>query len=113
MTSCAADIWEEKIAEVTEEQDAIMFTDGSKGKDGRVAGGWAKDTFQAGPRDGGRYLGEGATVWDGEVAGMAEALERGPRGRGMLILADSMAAIQAVRKAGKTGKARSGELNFM
>ena len=28
----------------------------------------------------------------------------------MLILADSIAAIQAVRKAGKTGKVRSGEL---
>ena len=28
----------------------------------------------------------------------------------MLILADSMAAIQAIKKAGKTGKARSGEL---
>ena len=43
--SCAADIWE-KIAEVAgEEQDAIMFTNGSKGEDGRVAGDWAKDTF--------------------------------------------------------------------
>ena len=108
--SCSADTWEEKIAEVAEEQEAIMFTDGSKGKDGRVAGDWAKDTLQAGPRNGGRYLGEGATVWDGEIAGMAEALERGPRGRGMLILADSMAAIQAVKKAGRTGKARSREL---
>ena len=54
--SCTADIWEERIAEVAEEQDVIMFTDGSKGKDGRVAGDWAKDTFQAGPQDGGRYL---------------------------------------------------------
>ena len=92
------------------EQDAIVFTDGSKAKDRKVAGGWAKDIFQAGPCDRGRYLGEGATVWDGEVVGMAEALERGPQGRGMLILADSMAAIQAVKKAGKTGKARSNEL---
>ena len=73
-----ADIWEEKIEEAAGERDAIVFTDGSKVKDGRVAGGWAKDPFQAGPQDGGRYLGMGATVWDGEVAGMAEALERGP-----------------------------------
>ena len=73
--ACKADIWEIKIEEAAGEQDAIMFTDGSKAKDGKVARGWAKDTFQAGPRDGGRYLGEGATVWDGEVAGMAEALE--------------------------------------
>jgi len=110
--SCKADIWEDRIMEAAGDQDAIVFTDGSKGKDGRVAGGWAKDTFQEGPRDGGRYLGTGATVWDGEVAGMAEALECGPRRPegGMLILADSMAAIQAIKKAGKTGKARTGEL---
>ena len=108
--SCVADIWEEKIEEAAGERDAIMFTNGSKAKDGRVVGGWAKDTFQAGPWDGGRYLGIGAIVWDGEVAGMAEALEQGPWGRGMLILTDSMAAIQAVKKAGKTGKASSGEL---
>ena len=65
--SCAADMWEEKIEEAAGEQDAIMFMDGSKAKDRRVAGGWAKDTFQAGPQDGGRYLGTGATVWDKEV----------------------------------------------
>ena len=68
--SCAADIWEEKIEEAAGERDAVMFTDGSRAKDGRAAGGWAQDTFQAGPRDGRRYLGVGATVWDGEVAGM-------------------------------------------
>ena len=43
--SCTVDIWEEKIEETAGERDAIMFTDGSKAKDGRVAGGWAKDTF--------------------------------------------------------------------
>ena len=42
--------------------------------------------------------------WRGSWHG---GLERGPRGRGILILADSMAAIQAVKKAGRTGKARS------
>ena len=41
---------------------------------------------------------------------MAQALERGPRERGILILADSMAAVQAVKKARRTGKARSREL---
>ena len=40
--------------------------------------------------------------WDGEVAGMTEALEQGPHDRGVLILADSMAAIQAVKKAGRS-----------
>ena len=41
---------------------------------------------------------------------MAEALEKRPRDRGVLILADSVAAIRAVKKAGRMGKARTGEL---
>ena len=49
------------------------------------------------------------TVWDGEVAGMAEALVHGPHDRHVSILADSMAAIQAVKKAGRAGKANTGE----
>lgn len=55
-------------------------------------------------------------VWDGEVAGAAEALEHGPSDRGSLnhlILADSKAAIQGVKKAGRTGKTRAGELARM
>ena len=53
-----------------------------------------------------------ATVWDGEVAGMAEGLEslsRDGRTR-VLILAGSKAAIAAVKKAGRTGTARSRHL---
>ena len=44
------------------------------------------------------------------VRSFVEALEKGPQDRGVLILADSRAAIQAVKKAGRTGKARTGEL---
>ena len=53
-----------------------------------------------------------ATVWDGEVAGMAGSLIRARQGgeRKVLILADSKAAIAAVRKAHQTGKARSRHL---
>ena len=58
-----------------------------------MAGGWSKDTFKAGPQNRGNYLGEGATVWDGEITRMAEALEKGPRDCRILILADSKAAI--------------------
>ena len=90
-------------ATVDDSHKAVIFTDGSRGEDGRTAGGWSKDTFEAGPHDGGKYLGEEATVWDGEVAGTAKALEKGPRNRGVLILADSMAEIQAIKKAGRTG----------
>ena len=64
---CAVKTWERMIEDVAGEHDAVMFTDGRKGEDGKVAGAWAKDTFQAGPRDGGRYLAEGATVWHGEI----------------------------------------------
>ena len=63
-----------------------------------------------GPCDEGKYLGEGATVWDGEVAGMAKALVQGPHDRRVLILADSLAAIRAVKKARRTGKAKTGGL---
>ena len=108
--SYAAEMWEKKIEEVVEEHDAVMFHGWQQGERWQGGGRLGKDTFQAGPQDGGMYLGEGATVWGGELAGIAEALERGPRGRGILILADSMAAIQAIKKAGKTGKARSREL---
>ena len=45
------------------------FQDGSRGENVRMAGGWSKHSFETGPRSGGKYLGEGATVWDGEVAG--------------------------------------------
>ena len=55
-------------------------------------------------------IGNVATVWDGEVVGMAEGLASVRRGMRVLILADSKAAISAVRKAGKTGRARSHHL---
>ena len=49
-------------------------------------------------------------VQDRQVAGMAEALECRPLDKRMLILVDSMAAIQGVKKAGKIGEPRSREL---
>ena len=55
-------------------------------------------------------VGDIATVWDGEVAGMAEGLAKACRGKNIFILADSQAAISAVKRAGKIGKARSHHL---
>ena len=52
-------------------------------------------------------LGTVATVWDEEVVGMIEGLRRDQR---VVLLADSRAAIVAVGKAGRTGKARSSHL---
>ena len=51
-------------------------------------------------------IGNVATVWDGEVAGMAGGLAKIRQGgeQKVLILAGSKAAIAAVRKAGRTGK---------
>ena len=51
-------------------------------------------------------IGNVATVSDGEVAGMAGGLSQVQESR-VLILADSQAAIAAVKRAGRTGKARS------
>ena len=55
-------------------------------------------------------MGETATFWDGEIAGMAGAVERFERGERILLLADSKTAISAVKKAGRTGKARTRDL---
>ena len=54
-------------------------------------------------------IGNVATVWDGEIAGMAGGLAK-VRDKKVLILADSKAAIAAVKKAGRTGEARSRHL---
>ena len=55
-------------------------------------------------------IGNVATVWDGEVAGMASGLARVRQEKKVFILADSKAAIAAVRKSGRTGRARSPDL---
>ena len=51
-----------------------------------------------------------ATVWDGEVKAEAEALSAWDKSGRIIILTDSQAAIAAIKKARKTGKARTGEL---
>ena len=52
-------------------------------------------------------VGDVATVWDGGMAGMATKVKRETK---VLILADSKAAVAAVKKAGRTGKAKSSHL---
>ena len=78
--------------------------------EGRNVGGGAlvigKDD---GEKDAECGIGDVAIVWDGEVAGMAEGLSQAQESR-VLILADSQAAIAAVKRAGRTGKARSQHL---
>ena len=54
-------------------------------------------------------VGDIATVWDGEMAGMAEGLTncKTCQRKNIFILADSQAAISAVKRSGRIGKARS------
>ena len=55
-------------------------------------------------------VGDTATVCDGEIAGMLGETKRFETGEQILLLADSKAAITAVKKAGKRGKARTEDL---
>ena len=91
---------------------AYIFSDGSLLESGNVGGG----AFIVGSRGAEVEvecgIGNVATVWDGEVAGMAEGLAKVRQGgeRKVLILVDSKAAIAAIKKAGRTGRARSRHL---
>jgi len=58
-------------------------------------------------------LGKLATVWDGEVCGVRGALEVALRETNVLNLSDSQGAIAAVKKAGRTGKARTRDLKIV
>ena len=59
---------------------------------------------------GAERVGNTATVWDGEIAGMLGAAEKFETRKKILLLADSKAAISAVKKVGRTGKARTRDL---
>ena len=99
------DKWELAINEAREESIGV-FTGGSMSEEGRVGGGWHVEGL-AGSKEG---LGKLATVWDGEVVGMRGGIQMVPEDQKILLLSDSQAAIAAVRKAGRTGRARTGEL---
>jgi len=72
-----------------------------------LGGGWHVEGREGGKEGMGRL----ATVWwDGEVVGMRGEMQMAPEDWKILALSDSQAAIAAVRKAGKTGRARTGEL---
>ena len=77
-----------------------IYTDGCKDSDGVVGGAW----WRSNERLGARQLGTGATVWDGEVAGIEDGIRNSPRGPEW-ILSDSRAAIAAVVNAGRTSRA--------
>ena len=74
-------------------------------EEGKVGAGW----HVVGLGGGEEGLGKLATVWDGEVVGMRGGGQSAPEDRKVLFISDSQAAIAAVRKAGQTCKARTGE----
>jgi len=103
-----AEVWTEAINQAREYCDATgVYTDGSMSEYGVVGAGW----YVEGRKGVGEVtLGKLATVWDGEVCGVREALEDAPSESNILILSDSQAAIAAVKKAGRTGRARTADL---
>ena len=75
---------------------------GSHEKDGPRSGGVEQG--------GGKAIGKVATVWDGEVNGIRTGIEQSDANKKVLILTDSQAAVKAIKKAGRTGKARTRDL---
>jgi len=75
-------------------------------EEGRVGGGWHIEGL-AGSKEGMRKL---ATVWDGKIVGMRGGIQIVLEDHKILLLSDSQAAIAAIRKAGRTGRAQTGEL---
>lgn len=98
--------WKKVIERATSNRTSI-YTNGSKaaGTLGMVAGAW----FKQGGRGQQTAIRTRATVWDGEIEGIQEAIRHCATGP-ILNLLDSQAAIKAIVKAGKRGWARTAAL---
>ena len=70
-------------------------------ENGKVGGGWYGEGHTGTVR-----VGDTATVWDGEIAGMLGAAEGFETGEQILL---SKAAISAIKEAGRKEKARTGD----
>ena len=101
-STCA--IWERAIREVGD-QRLVVYTDGSRDSDGRVGGGW----HAPGNGAGSVAVGSIATMWDGEVAGIRQALRMAPD-VDVLVLSDSTAALRAIKRAADKGRGHSRDL---
>ena len=97
-------VWEWAIREAGERR-LVVYTDGSRGSDCRVGGGW----HAVGNGAGSVSVGSIATLWDGEVAGIPQALRMAPD-VDMLVLSDSMAALRAIKRGADRGRGRSRDL---
>ena len=72
-------------------------------EDGIVGGGWY---MEGGKRFEGAILSKLAKVWDGELFRVRGALEKAPSETNVLILSDSQAAIETIKKAGVYRKSK-------
>ena len=102
--SSTSEVWERAIKEAGEKR-LVVYTDGSRDSEGRVGGGWHA------PRNGAGSVAVGsiATVWDGEVAGIRQALRMTPE-VDILVLSDSTAALRAIKGAARSGRGRTRDL---
>ena len=71
--SSTCSVWERAIREAGERR-LVVYTEGSRDSDGRVGGGW----HAPGNGAGSLAVGSIATVWDGEMAGICQALRMAP-----------------------------------
>ena len=102
--SSTSEVWERAIKEAGERR-LVVYTDGSRDGDGRVGGEWHAPQNGAGSV----AVGSIATVWDGEVAGIRQALRMTPA-VDILALSDSTAALLAVKGAARSGRGRTRDL---
>ena len=96
--------WEEAISNAAGGK-LVVYTDGSRDEDGRVGGGW----YANGNRAGSVAVGDVATVWDGKIAGIRQALRLAPD-VDMLVLTDSRAALMDIEKSANIGRGRTRDL---
>ena len=85
----------------------LVFSDSSMLEDGRVGGGWYGEGWIGSSLQGNSHMGVTATGWDREIVGIKEVDKNFERGERILLLVDSKVAISAVKKTGRTGKART------
>ena len=102
--SFTSEVWERAIKEAGAGK-LVVYTDGSRDSGGQVGGGWHAPQNGAGSV----AVGSIATVWDGEVAGIRQALRMAPE-VDMLVLSDSTAALQAIVRAARSRRGRTRDL---
>ena len=97
-------VWERAIREAGERR-LVVYTDGSRDSDGHVRGRCHA------PGNGADNVAVGniTTVWDGEVAGIRQAL-RMAQDVDLLILSNSTAVLWSIKRAAKGGRGRSRDL---